>query len=260
MHTVAQIWRYPVKSMRGERVDAATVGPAGLLGDRIHALIDVETGKVASGSWRARRWAGLLASSAACLEEPTLDARVPGVAIALPSGGRLHTADPGIDAALTAALGRDVRLGTIGSTSDEVMYGDAPAGTFLDVAPLHLVTLASLARLSELAPNATFDVRRFRPNLVIETGDEVGFVEDRWIGRTIRVGDTTRLRVTGRCPRCVMTVHAQADLQREPEVLQAAARFNGAGVGVYAAVETPGPIQVGHTVAVPEEEAISVEG
>jgi uncharacterized protein YcbX len=95
---------------------------------------------------------------------------------------------------------------------------------------------------------------------VVDTGEDAGFVEDGWVGRTIGVGDTVRLRVTGRCPRCVMTVHAQADLPKDAEVLRAAARFNAVSVGVYAEVETPGPVRVGQPVGVVVEEEISAGG
>lgn len=248
MYTVAEIWRYPVKSMSGERVDAASVDTRGLVGDRAHALIDMETGKVASGSYRARRWADLLAWSASHLAEPRRNGLDSDVRIDPPSGTSLRPGTPGIDAQLSRALGRPVRLATAGREQDSVMYGDPPPGTFQDVGTLHLLTTGTLTRLAELAPSASFDVRRFRPNLVIDTADETGFPEDQWLDRTLTIGGDLRLRVTGRCPRCVMTTHPQGDLPKDRDVLRSAARFNDANVGVYAEVVTPGRLQVGQMV------------
>lgn len=247
-YAVAEIWRYPVKSMRGERVDAAAVDRFGLAGDRVHAVIDTQTGKVASGAWRARRWADLLDWSATCRTEPDDRHRVPEVGIEAPTGARLRSASSRIDEELTEALGRDVRLATRGLEDDTVMYGDAPPGSFQDVATLHLVTTGTLTRLSELAPETSFDVRRFRPNLVIDTGDEPGFIEEGWIGAHLTFDGGVRLRVTDRCRRCVMTTLGQADLPKDAGVLRAAARSNEATVGVYAEVEVRGTVRVGSTV------------
>ena len=245
MYTVAGIWRYPIKSMQGEPVDAAHLDARGMSGDRGRALIDAATGKVASGAWRARRWADLLHCSASYLEQPRPDRPVPEARIALPSGRCLRTDAPGIDAQLSRALERDVRLATAGQESDDVMYGDPPPGTFRDVAPLHVLTTGTLARLAELAPMTSFDARRFRPNLVIDTAAEVGFVEDQWLGRTLTIGGEVCLRLTSRCPRCVMTTHAQGGLPKDAEVLRSVARSNHANVGIYAEVAVPGTVHVG---------------
>lgn len=96
-----------------------------------------------------------------------------------------------------------------------------PSGTFFDLAPVHLVTTATINRLRELAPQSRFEVRRFRPNLVVEspTGAS-GFVENDWIGRTLAIGDEVRLNITGPCPRCVMTTLAQGDLPKDPGILR----------------------------------------
>src|SRR5205807_10311708 len=98
-------------------------------------------------------------------------------------------------------------------------------------------------------PPGRFEVRRFRPNVVVETATgEKGFVENAWIGRTLALGDAVRLSITGPCPRCVMTTLPQADLPRDPGILRAAAQHNHANVGVYADVIEGGAIRRGDPV------------
>ena len=89
-------------------------------------------------------------------------------------------------------------------------------------------------------------MRRFRPNIVVApTVGARGFVEDGWAGRTLVVGDTVRLSITGPCPRCVMTTLPQGDLPADPGILRTAAQHNQVNVGVYAAVLRGGAIRRG---------------
>jgi uncharacterized protein YcbX len=85
-----------------------------------------------------------------------------------------------------------------------------PETTFFDCAFVHLLSTATLDRLRALYPQGRFEVRRFRPNIAVETAnDEKDFVEHAWIGQTLTLGDAVRLSVTGPCPRCVMTTLPQ---------------------------------------------------
>jgi hypothetical protein len=134
---------------------------------------------------------------------------------------------------------------------DTVTDFDLPAGTFFDCAVVHLLTTATLERLRELYPAGRFEVRRFRPNVVVEAADGgKDFVENAWIGRTLAIGDAVRLSISGPCPRCVMTTLPQADLPRDPDILRAAAQHNRANVGVYAAVVQGGTIRRGDPIRV----------
>src|SRR5260370_11505340 len=84
---------------------------------------------------------------------------------------------------------------------DTVTDFELPAGTFFDLALVHLLTTATIDRLRALYPAGRFEVRRFRPNIVVSAGpDEQGFIENDWIAHTITVGDQVRLRVTGGRP------------------------------------------------------------
>jgi uncharacterized protein YcbX len=132
---------------------------------------------------------------------------------------------------------------------DTVTEWELPAGTFFDLAVVHVLTTATIDRLRALYPEGRFEVRRFRPNIVVSTGpDAQGFVENDWIDRTIMIGDEVRLRVTGGCPRCVMTTLPQGDLPRDAGILRTAAQHNQANVGVYADVIAGGAIRRGDSV------------
>lgn len=129
---------------------------------------------------------------------------------------------------------------------DAVTEFALPEGTFFDCAVVHVLTTATLERLRELYPAGRFEVRRFRPNIVVETDAGVNdFVENEWIGRTLAIGDTVRLSITRPCSRCVMTTLPQADLPRDHGILRAAAQHNQAHVGVYAAVVQGGTVRRG---------------
>jgi len=167
---------------------------------------------------------------------------------------------PGADGVLSEALGAQVNL--VRSSLEEPRYEEywpdvdglanrdkvtenfMPARTFFDAAPVHVLTTATTDRLRELYPEGRFEARRFRPNLAVETSRGVeGFVEDGWVGRTLRVGEEVRLKVNRPCGRCVMTTLAQGDLPSDLGILRAAARYNKARVGVYASVERGGVIK-----------------
>src|SRR5207249_5410353 len=124
-----------------------------------------------------------------------------------------------------------------------------PEETFFDCAVVHLVTTATLDRLRELYPEGRFEVRRFRPNIVVQLGSgEKSFAENAWIHRTLSIGEEVRLSITAPCGRCVMTTLPQGDLPRDPGILRTAAQHNQVNVGVYAAVVRGGTIRRGDSV------------
>jgi uncharacterized protein YcbX len=132
---------------------------------------------------------------------------------------------------------------------DTVTDFELPEGTFFDCAVIHVLTTATLDRLRELYPEGRFEVRRFRPNVVVQTATGVkDFVENAWIGRTVRIGDGVLLAITGPCPRCVMTTLSQADLPKDAGILRTAARHNGVNVGMYGSVLQGGEIHRGDPI------------
>jgi hypothetical protein len=276
---VVALWRYPVKSMLGEELNAAELTDRGLVGDRAYALVDRETGKVASAK-NPRKWGKLFDCRAAFVAPPQPGEPPPPVRIELPDGQVVTGGADDVDRALSALLGRQVTLKAVApeapsleeywpdieglahreAVTDEGIGSGAPPGTFFDAYAVHLLTTATLDRLRALYPAGRFEVRRFRPNLVVETpAGAAGFVENDWVGRTVAVGEGVRLSVAGPCPRCVMTTLPQADLPRDVGILRTAADHNRVpipafadepmpSVGVYAAAERGGLLHRGDPV------------
>lgn len=263
--SLATLHRYPVKSMMGEALNAAQLTERGVFGDRIYALRDAETGMVVSAK-NPRKWPNLFSYRAAFTTPPSAGSAVPPVRVELPDGGVAVSTSADFAPRISAALGRAVTLLATPppsaqleeywpdmeelSNRDVVTDEAMPEGTFFDLAILHVLTTGTLDRLRELNPRSRFEPRRFRPNLIVDTGDRKGFVENDWIGKTISIGAEVRIQVTGPCPRCVMTTLAQADLPKDPAILKTAAQHNEVRVGVYASVVRPGTVRIGDTLTV----------
>jgi len=275
--SVVALWRYPIKSMLGEELNAAQITDHGLLGDRAYALLDSSDGKVASAK-NPRKWPQLFDFRATFVDAPHVGAQLPPVRITLPDGTLLNSTQNDLNQMLSGVLKREVTLEAaergqqevVESTSpnpwapkaeeywpdmegldyrDTVTDFDLPEGTFFDCAVVHVLTTATLDRLRELYPQGRFEVRRFRPNVVVQTTDGVkDFVENAWIGHTLAVGEQVRLNITGPCPRCVMTTLAQSDLPKDPGILRAAAQHNQVNVGVYASVLRGGTVHRGDAI------------
>lgn len=277
--SVVALWRYPVKSMMGEELNAAEITERGLLGDRAYAVVDSTDGKVASAK-NPRKWPQLFDFRAALAGAPAIGVEMPEVRITLPDGTILSSEQPDVHQILSTVLEREVMLqraerhaeAVVGPTSPDPRAGTAeeywpdmegleyrdtvtdfnlPEGTFFDSAVVHVLTTATLDRLRELYPHGRFETRRFRPNIVVDIANGVeGFAEDAWIGHTLMLGDTVRLSITGPCPRCVMTTLPQGDLPKDPGILRTAAQHNQVNVGVYASVLRGGRVRRGDAVSV----------
>jgi uncharacterized protein YcbX len=273
---VGSLWRYPVKSMMGEELNAAEVTGRGLRGDRAYALVDRADGKVATAK-NPRKWPHLFDFRATFIDPAGIGAPAAPIRITLPDGTLVTSEQDDCNQILSRALVREVILEAVGRGDEEATeslsaartanaeeywpdiegldFRDTvtdftlPTGTFFDCAVVHLLTTATLNRLGELYPRGRFEARRFRPNIVVQptTGD-AGFIEDNWVGQTLAVGDDVRLSITGPCGRCVMTTLPQGDLPRDPDILRTAARHNHVKVGVYAAVVRGGMIRRGDSV------------
>jgi uncharacterized protein YcbX len=259
--SVASLWRYPVKSMLGEELNASLVNERGLLGDRAFALVDRETGKVASAK-EPRKWAKLFEFRSAYVEPPAGNG-LPPVRITLPDGAIATSEQADLEQILSGVLGREVAFARTapeapsleeywpdieGLALRETITEEAmPPGTFFDLAVVHLLTTATIERLRELYPQGRFEVRRFRPNIVVAS-EERSFIENDWVGATLAVGDELRVEVTGPCPRCVMTTLPQGDLPKDPGILRTAAKHNSANVGVYASVVRGGTVRRGDPI------------
>lgn len=285
--TVERLWRYPVKSMLGEELEECEITSRGFVGDRAYAIVDKSDGSVASAK-NPRKWGALLTLRARFSQQPTLDSAPPPVEIAFPDGTVTRSDDGDVDERLSAVLGRDVTLAAAppeGSTFEEVwpdiegLAPDevisstaagtedgqpvsrfsvgmlAPPGTFFDLTVLHLMTTSTLRQLHQLEPSADFDVRRYRPNLLIAS-DGDGFLENEWVDRTVQVG-SARIPIRMPTMRCVMTTLPQQGLERDTSTLRTIARNNrieisGLGTwacaGVYADVAGGGTVRCGDRV------------
>jgi uncharacterized protein YcbX len=276
--SVVALWRYPVKSMMGEELNVADVTSGGLLGDRAYALVDSSNGKVASAK-NPRKWPTLFDCRAALADVPRTGMSIPPVRITLPDGTIVSSEQRDVHQILSTVLKREVTLDVAGHVHRAGDHGSAPEaraataeeywpdmeglehrdrvtdfglpqGTFFDAAVVHVLTTSTLDRLRALYPQGRFEVRRFRPNIVIETTNGgATFAENAWIGRTLAIGDTVRLSITGPCPRCVMTTLAQDDLPADSGILRTAAQHNHANVGVYASVLQGGKVRRGDPVS-----------
>jgi uncharacterized protein YcbX len=229
---VVSLWRYPVKSLQGERVESVAIEAEGLVGDRRFAIFDEGTGF----GLTARRVPELLFASARWLDDGS-------VSITLPDGERADD-----DAALSRWLGRRVTLraaADAGTRSYENpnhidLEGDESAwepfngarGAFHDSARsrVSLVTTTSLG---------SWDPRRFRANVVLDGGGE-----DELVGTSVQIGGA-RLDVRKRISRCVMTTRPQPGIERDLDVLRTVNVERGGCLCIGALVEAPGVVRVG---------------
>ncbi|MFL5385558.1 MAG: MOSC domain-containing protein [Longimicrobiaceae bacterium] len=303
--TIREIWRFPVKSMAGERLDAAVVTPSGIPGDRGWATRDEAIGEMRGAKYLPK----LMLCSAAYREPPDASSgSAPHVDITLPDGTRTASDDPEVNARLSDLLGRPVTLWPLRPAEDRAHYKRAhraagvmgrisriaalrphlgkiirtarleapvreifdrqpdeelpdfdtvpselfayttPPGTYFDLAPLHLLTTASLAAMERINPSAEWDVRRFRPNFLVETEPGIeGLVEAEWSGRTLRIGELA-MECWVPAVRCGMTTHAQEGLPKDPSVLRSIVRDAGQNLGVYGSATSAARVRVGDAV------------
>ena len=130
----------------------------------------------------------------------------------------------------------------------EILEFTSPRGTYFDAFPIHLLTTASLEMMKRLNPAATWDMRRFRPNFLIETKSDLkGLVEAEWEGRTLHVGGV-ELHCEVPTVRCGMTIQAQAGLEKDPSILRTIVRDADQNLGIYASVIKSGGVKVGDLV------------
>ena len=279
--TIANIFRYPIKSMGGHQLDQTSLTVTGIPGDRSWALKDEDLDSIKGG----KRHPALMGMSAEFEVEPSESNVSPPAQIRLADGSIIRTRDTDAEEKLSQVLGAKVTLWPIlpkeqldhyrrampdpsvdaqknlreifARTPDEPLPDlrgfpkelfeyESPPGTYFDAFPLLLISKASLQSLADYSDQSDFDVRRFRPNLLIET-DRTGFPEEDWAGRLGRIG-TAKLKFEIACPRCVMTTHGFDDLPKDPRVMRTLVQANNGNLGIYASVVEAGEIQVGDSL------------
>jgi uncharacterized protein YcbX len=293
--SVTQLWRYPVKSMGGVRVDEVRIEKRGMHADRLWAVRDLEHDITLT----ARKLPAVLGCSARYAVEPGPDAgpgNAPEVIITFPDGAERSSSDPGLDGALSELLARDVRLTSLppiddtslhrlsvrqtkaGFSASEVRkdFGlsdsealidssvfstkqmltlarfSTPPGIFADLSPVHVLSTTSLASLS--ADGTPYDVRRFRPNVLVTLDDPGEFPESAWVGGDVTVGPVV-LHVTNPTIRCVVPTRPQPGVELDRGLTRRLAERTDRFLGVYADVTTPGVVRVGDPIRVREPAA-----
>ena len=281
MITLKAIYRYPVKSMGGHTMTTTPLTEKGIPGDRCWTVKDEERGGIKGG----KRFPELMGMSATLSNEPSNTQASPPVKITLADGATLESSDPDTNERLTDAIGSPVSLwpllpedqlehykrtppppGTdmeaamrevFARTADEplpdlslfpeilVAY-ESPPGTYFDAYPLLILSESALASMQNYSSGSHYDVRRFRPNLVIDL-DDYGFPEDQWAQREATLG-SARLKLEMACPRCVMTTHGFKDLPKDPNIMRELVQNNNGNLGLYASILEPGTISVGDTL------------
>jgi uncharacterized protein len=247
--TIVELWRYPVKSMQGERVEQVALDASGMTGDRRFGVVTPE-GFVLSGKSEPR----ILGGAASVRSDGEIE-------IVLPHGVRTASDDPDVDALLSAWLDRPLRLHRAGTSEqflihhhtdpeDETKTKDfsTPPGAYYDSrSTVHLLSQSSLRAASAAYSEGQWDVRRFRPNVLVSfEGD--GYIEDAWVGATVALGAVPAL-VRKRTERCVLTTRAQPGLDRDLQIYRSLKKSNNANLGIYLVPQAAGTIAVGEKVS-----------
>jgi uncharacterized protein YcbX len=248
---VAQLWRYPVKSLLGERLPSLSLVGDGVDGDRLWGILDRGDGRILT----ARREPRLLfAASRLAADDVPL--------ITLPGGRVLTGPGPATDDALSAWLGKPVALvsATEREASRAEYFADAtddssraiewtmPKDRFVDAYPVLVMSTAGLRGGAAAYAAGAWDVRRFRPNVLIELEGE-GWLEDAWAERGLRVG-TARLIPRRRCIRCTMVNRAQPGLDKDVNIYKTLNRTHGGDAGMWTEVALPGSVSEGDVVEI----------
>jgi uncharacterized protein YcbX len=247
---VVGLWRYPVKSLQGEPIDAARVEQDGVLGDRRWGIRDRRTGRILT----ARRRPELLGASASYDgDEPVI--RLPDGRTVVGPGKRTDgqlsewLASPvSLVASVVSEPGRAEYFADATDDTSQAIEWTMPEGRYVDAAPVLLLTTASLRTAAGHYPNGAWDPRRFRPNILIDLDGE-GWIEDSWVGQQVQAGAVTVIP-TEPCIRCTMVTRTQPGLDADVEIFRTLARHHDGRFGVWSEVLTPGHLSIGDRASI----------
>ena len=273
--SVATIYRYPVKSMMGETLSEADIGEAGIPGDRGWAVRDEKRGGIRGGK-KIPQLMTLTAQSGTAapfitaadgdsasasserindwlsgkLNHPvTLWPLLPADQLDHYRRGAPDTED--FEQELRAVFGRlpDEPLPDLAGF-EELLEFESPPGTYFDAFPISIISQQSLNTMDQLEGESRFDVRRFRPNLLVDVpGSDHPFPEQAWVGKTLAIGSVT-LKIDTTCPRCAMTTHGFDDLPQDPQIMRKMVANSEGNLGIYASVVKVGKVATGDPVSV----------
>ncbi|MDO9418643.1 MOSC domain-containing protein [Pararhizobium sp.] len=236
---VMEVWRYPVSSIGGERMERIETAPDGVVGDRHFALFERDTGLPAAPE-KDPRWRSALFLRCERSKEGQLRIR-------FPDGFCFRLDDTALPEALTRYFGFPVAIGMYARPDQSDEYKLPVIENRYVPSALHILTTASLQKLSQLGSVGQTDRRRFRPSILIESSETNAFLENGWIGHALYIGNirTTVLEAT---KRCGMTLIAQPGIDEDPEILRNILRHNRRNLGVYGAIDRAGPVKIGDPV------------
>ncbi len=254
--TVESLWRYPVKSMRGEEIEEAFLGFSGVYGDRVFAFkssaapkgFPFLTGREEEEMllYRPRfRTPGRSARPSNLMEAegigPGLTPLSPdpddfALDVETPTGETLAVEDPALARRLRERLGQETALALL--RSDRAMT---------DCRPISLFSIQTVRQIGDEV-GAPLDKRRFRANVYLDLGDAPGFAEDGFVGRSLRIGGKATLSILERDPRCKMITLEPDTAETNPEVLRRVAKGHDGKAGVYGAVLVEGTIRRGDEI------------
>ena len=235
---VSELWRYPVVGLQGESLKSVKIVESGISGDRVYQLRDLN-GKILgpvpqSSSPTERSTMGLGAS---------IDETRSGMLSVASKDEVISIVRPDFAPWLDRAVGVPVRLEESTVLATRVKRGRA----------IHLISNSSIRALKRAYPGGDFDVRRFRPNIVLELGRGVeGFAEEAWVGRSLRVGDAV-LKVEAPNERCTVTTMPQRNLPADKRILETIIEANDRNLGVMCSVERGGAVAVGDPAVLHED-------
>jgi uncharacterized protein YcbX len=240
---VRELWRYPVMGLRGELIQEAEIVEQGLAGDRAYVLYSDQAGKVVDPvkygySWGETTTAPSLLDLTAEFNSIPAPDSLPGVSLSIPDGNTISSDDPGFEAVLGEALHLKLKL---------LNYPIVAEARVKSGRALHILTNSSLKAIRGLYPSGDFDVRRFRPNIVIDTPLE-GFPEESWVGNVIGIGAEVRLKVEKPNKRCKLITMKQGDLGADEKIHETIATKHDNTLGAMCSVEGQGKARVGDRV------------
>ena len=273
--SVTNMYRYPVKSMMGEALSEADIGEAGIAGDRGWAVRDEKRGGIRGG----KKLPQLMTLAAQSGPAAPL--------ITAPDGDSASASSEGINEWLSDKLNHPVTLwpllpaeqldhyrrgapdtedfeqelrAVFGRLPDEplpdltgfeeLLEFESPPGTYFDAFPISVMSQQSLATMNQLNGDSLFDVRRFRPNLLVDiSGSDHPFPEQAWVGKTLSIG-SVKLKIEMTCPRCSMTTHGFDDLPQDAQIMRKLVANSEGNLGTYASVVQAGKVFAGDSVSV----------
>lgn len=278
--TIKEIWRYPVKGMAGEQLEQCAIAASGVEGDRIWALRDIARQEIQSCKFRPE----LLT----CMARNRCERSDHHVDIFFPDGTSLGSDDAAIHQRLSDLVGHGSTLEPLQPNANwnffrrhkpdehtwlaelKDTFAREPGepypdfsqlpqqakdfvtvpGSFFLVSPFHIVTTATLKHLKNLLPQADWDIRRFRPNIVIDTVDsDKGLIEQGWIGKRLTIADSL-IECTATAPRCGAVTRRQSGLSVDNSMLRTIVKTADQNLGIYGNIRLQGTLSVGDSVYV----------